>query len=712
MERRLRDLQGHLFYLQTKKVKKPKNTKKNIKPNKSKKNSKTNKTYKHKNLTMFSANAAGLAKKGHSLRHEIKECNAAIFSIQETHYKKKGRFQLNDYEIFESIRKNKENGGTMIGIHRSLEPVLIEEYCETFELIVTEIKVMHREIRIISGYGPQETWKDEEKMPFFVALEEEISKAQINGKSLIIELDANAKLGQQYIANDPKPMSSNGLILAGIIERHALIVANGVQAKSEGVITRKRSTVVNTEESVIDFVLISGDMLDLLVSIKIDEERNCVLTSITNSKKGIIKSESDHNSIITSFNIPWENKTDSERIEVFNFRDEKGLEKFKYITDNSTRLSTIFDTEESVEKQTKKFLKKFNRILHQCFPKIRIKHAKETEIDKLFKTKRDLKHKDDHASKEKLKTVETKLADKMAEDLYNIVKEEVSIVNSDEGGFHSGHLWKLKNKLRPKSQNSPTAMLNKDGKLITSSNGLKTANMEHFKKVLENRPIKPELKEYQKEREQLCEERILEASKNVTEDWSEKDVKDVINKLKKRKSRDPNGYSNEIIQSGGRDVLCAITKLMNNIKKQQQYPQSLQACNITSLFKNKGSRKDFNQYRGIFRVTVFRNILDRLIFDDEYVTIDTSLTDSNVGGRKGRNIRDNIFVLNAIVNSIKKGNEDSCDVSVYDVEKCFDALWAQECINTLFECGVQNDKLVLLYQQTKHASIAIKHQEV
>ena len=115
-------------------------------------------------------------------------------------------------------------------------------------------------------------------------------------------------------------MSSTGLILAGIIERHAFIVANGVQAKSKGVITTKRSTLVKTEKSVIDIVLISGDMLYLLVSIKIDEERNNVLTSISNSKKVIVKSESDHNSIITNFNIPWENKPDQDRIEVFHFR--------------------------------------------------------------------------------------------------------------------------------------------------------------------------------------------------------------------------------------------------------------------------------------------------------------------------------------------------------------------------------------------------------
>ena len=70
-----------------------------------------------------------------------------------------------------------------------------------------------KEIRLISGYGPQETWNDEEKMPFFVALEEEIIKAQYNEKSIITAMDANSKLGMKYIENDPKPMSSNGKIL-------------------------------------------------------------------------------------------------------------------------------------------------------------------------------------------------------------------------------------------------------------------------------------------------------------------------------------------------------------------------------------------------------------------------------------------------------------------------------------------------------------------
>ena len=233
------------------------------------------------------------------MRHQIKECNAAIFTVQETQYKKKGKFPYEDFIVVEAIRTNKEKGGTMVGIHKYFEPVLIEEYEETFELLVIEIRVENKEIRVMSGYGPQEIWTDEEKMPFFVTLEEEIIKAQSSGKSILLELDANSKLGNTYIENDPHPMSGNGKILAGIIERNGLCVANGIRGKVKGVITRKRVTKERTEESVIDMLILSNDMVEPLVEMHIDEAKENVLTRITRTKKGVIKKDSDHNSIIS-----------------------------------------------------------------------------------------------------------------------------------------------------------------------------------------------------------------------------------------------------------------------------------------------------------------------------------------------------------------------------------------------------------------------------
>ena len=158
----------------------------------------------------------------------------------------------------------------MVGVHIDLQPVLIKEYSEDFELLVVEVKINKKEIRVISGYGPQECWKEEDRMPFFAAIEEEIVKAELMGKSVIIQMDSNSKLGPGYIKDDPHYQSPNGKILAGIVDRHGLVVVNGLGDHCVGVITRKRVTKDSTEESVIDHVIISDDLKDDLVSLTID----------------------------------------------------------------------------------------------------------------------------------------------------------------------------------------------------------------------------------------------------------------------------------------------------------------------------------------------------------------------------------------------------------------------------------------------------------
>ena len=114
---------------------------------------------------------------------------------------------MQDYHIFESIRKNKEKGGSLLGVHFGLEPVLISEYSETFELLVVEIKIGDKSVRAITGYGPQENWMESDITPFFNALDEEISSAELEGRSILICMDANSKLGPEYIQGDPQSVT-------------------------------------------------------------------------------------------------------------------------------------------------------------------------------------------------------------------------------------------------------------------------------------------------------------------------------------------------------------------------------------------------------------------------------------------------------------------------------------------------------------------------
>ena len=236
-------------------------------------------------LKLFSTNAASVVNgKIESLKSEIICTKSNVVTVQETHVRKKGKIMIPNFVVYEAIR-TKKGGGTLVAAHEDLNPKLISEYNDDFEILVVEIETKEKAIRIISGYGPQENWEEEKRLPFFLALETEIEKAELAGKSIIIEMDANSKLGPDHIPEDPHPMSPNGLLLSGIIKRHALFVANGSE-KSEGIITRRRVTKDRTEESAIDIVMFSHDMTMHFVSLKVDEKKRHVLKSIRKTKRG------------------------------------------------------------------------------------------------------------------------------------------------------------------------------------------------------------------------------------------------------------------------------------------------------------------------------------------------------------------------------------------------------------------------------------------
>ena len=113
----------------------------------------------------------------------------------------------------------------------------------------------------------------------------------------------------------------------------------------------------------------------------------------------------------------------------------------------------------------------------------------------------------------------------------------------------------------------------------------------------------------------------------------------------------------------GQDLLEAVLRLLNLIKEKQRFPEALQKCNITTIHKKK-ARNNFEIYRGIFRISVIRSILDRLIYEDAYEIVDNNLTHGNAGGRKNRSARDNIFVISAVTNSVINGDSKPIQASI------------------------------------------------
>ena len=143
---------------------------------------------------------------------------------------------------------------------------------------------------------------------------------------------------------------------------------------------------------------------------------------------------------------------------------------------------------------------------------------------------------------------------------------------------------------------------------------------------------------------------------------------------------------------------------MNEIKKQGKVPGLLKFANISSFYKGKGAKNDMENERGVFRIVILRYILDKLIYNDEYENVDNNLTDCNVGSRKNRNIRDNLFILNAIINSVIQKESEPIELQILDIEKYFDSLCLQYTINDLFDVKLKfnNDNPLYIYNKNKY----------
>ena len=396
---------------------------------------------------------------------------------------------------------------------------------------------------------------------------------------------------------------------------------------------------------------------------------------------------------------------------MFNLRNTECQKQFKEVTDKTDLLSTSIREDENIEVSFERFLKNLNRIFYKTFKKIRICPSNRiTEIDKLMERRRLLRSKKDSKSIEELKKVEDKLIELSAKTNRDIINNEVSKLKTDDGGVNMASLWKLKNKLCNKAKETISAKVDAAGHLVTSGEKLKKLYLHTYEERLEDRKIKSGLEPLQKAKENLFELRKNEVKNKILPPWTMKQLQKVLRSLKKGKARDPLNLVNEIFRPevAGSDLQLALLKVVNMVRAQQQYPTKLKYADITSVYKGKGKKSEMDNQRGLFNLVTIRSIIDKLVYIDEYDTIDTNLTDCNVGARKKRNIRDNLFVVNGVINSVIAKDDKPVDIELFYIPKCFDSLWLKECLNDLYEAGLDNSNLNLIYEGNRECFLSVK----
>ena len=73
------------------------------------------------------------------------------------------------------------------------------------------------------------------------------------------------------------------------------------------------------------------------------------------------------------------------------------------------------------------------------------------------------------------------------------------------------------------------------------------------------------------------------------------------------------------------------------------------------------------------------------------------------------NVRNHIWVLNSVIQDVLKRKEaEPIDVQIVDIKQCFDALWPEECLSDLFQYGIQDHTINILYNSSLNTQLAIR----
>ena len=148
--------------------------------------------------------------------------------------------------------------------------------------------------------------------------------------------------------------------------------------------------------------------------------------------------------------------------------------------------------------------------------------------------------------------------------------------------------------------------------------------------------------------------------------------------------------------------------MFNKIKEEVSFPEFMKFVNIVGIYKGKGEKMDLKSERGIFIVNVIKSIFMKMVWSEVYEILDLNMSDSNIGGRQKKNIRNHVFIINGIDNDVINGKAKPIDIEIIDYQQCFDSMWLSESINDLYESGIQNENLAIIHAANEENLVNVK----
>jgi hypothetical protein len=271
----------------------------------------------------------------------------------------------------------------------------------------------------------------------------------------------------------------------------------------------------------------------------IDESRKYILTNYKNVKRGGEAVDSDHYTQDMDLDLKFVAEK-PKREEIYNFKNKDAQEKFQKLSSETKNFSKCFSTEAPLMSQIENWRKTLEKCCKKSFRKIRIRKKNnkplKENVSKLIDKRNILMNQfDDPKVKRKIEEISEEIAEEEA------VENHKMIINN----FKS---------LSENVENIPTAKRNTRGKIVSGPREIRNILAREYKDRLRSRPMRPDLKELKKRKKFIFDLKMKLSQAKSSPDWKMSDLEKALSNLKKNKSRDPEGYINEIFKT---DVIGA-----------------------------------------------------------------------------------------------------------------------------------------------------------
>ena len=583
-------------------------------------------------------------------------------------------------------------------------------------ILAGSLKIGSLHITVVAAYGPQETEQVDSRCDFFNEVTVEIQAANDRDGNTVLVGDLNAKLN--YMNETIVSESSNGLFLSNLVSQLDLSILN-FNDLADGWWTRVQKKNEVIEKSVLDYMITTKSIESTLTSFLIDEGRLFSPYRIKSSKKfGQVRQYSDHNPIIASFLFPRNSCYDKHDIggEVNTGwkLSSQGLQKLKEMTESPIPLngtgvdivhefdSYVVNIMDSCFSKKKKFKLKHPNVNQHNLIYIRKLH----NLVKLFAKFTHLGKSERIAARKYIRFIQdiqdSLVQQKKAQKVANTLEK----LTDEEGQLTVDRFWKLKKSLHCPDHSKAT-IVSKDNVELSSPAAVRKEYAEEFRNRLSHKAIDPTFSEHEETTHALFQLLLRTSMESRDEpDFSFKEVKDAALSLNAPSSSGANQLPPDIYVNAGNGFFQALTLVLNTVKKHLWIPPEWFELLIVTIFKNKGTRKKLEYYRGIFLSNIITKILEKVIKN----RIKPQLKKVNplqAGSRENRSTCDTLFLVNGAIDHAKYLRKPLF-ITLYDYSTCFDSLWLEDSMIALWDLGVRNELFSLIFKLNEVAKIQVK----